>query len=207
MTNKHRATPGAQARTASKLFLPRTCTTLPSPPALEACSRTMGVSLLFICWWLGVGLPNCCCAHTSKKTPQKQLLRCHASLFGCAQRCVGLCAYAQQRCRVCFAEVSCAQDAHFDAFSPSRTPAMGYNTWNDFRCANITAANVMAVADKMIELGLNYAGYQYLNVDDCWCTGRENDTNVLIPDPVAFPNGMKAVADYVHSLVRLYLIA
>ncbi len=81
------------------------------------------------------------------------------------------------------------------------TPAMGYNTWNDFRCNGISAANVMAVADKIIELGLNFAGYHYVNIDDCWCTGRENGTNVLIPDPVAFPNGMKAVADYVHSLV------
>ena len=37
----------------------------------------------------------------------------------------------------------------------SRTPAMGYNTWNDFRCNGINAANVMAVANKMVELGLN----------------------------------------------------
>ena len=34
------------------------------------------------------------------------------------------------------------------------TPAMGYNTWNDFRCSGISAANVMAVADAMVSLGL-----------------------------------------------------
>jgi hypothetical protein len=36
----------------------------------------------------------------------------------------------------------------------SLTPGMGYNTWNDFRCNGINAANIQAVADKMVELGL-----------------------------------------------------
>jgi len=78
------------------------------------------------------------------------------------------------------------------------TPAMGYNTWNDFRCTNLSAANVMAVADKMVELGLHQAGYEYVNIDDCWSVGRMAN-GTLIADPVAFPDGMKAVADYVHS--------
>jgi len=75
---------------------------------------------------------------------------------------------------------------------------MGYNTWNDFRCNDISAANVMAVADKMVELGLDKVGYEYVNIDDCWAVGREPN-GTLIPDPAAFPDGMKAVADYVHS--------
>ena len=58
----------------------------------------------------------------------------------------------------------------------------------------------MAVADKMVELGLTGVGYEYLNIDDCWSVGREPN-GTLIPDPTAFPNGMKAVADYVHSKV------
>ena len=41
-----------------------------------------------------------------------------------------------------------------------RTPAMGYNTWNDFRCSGINATNVMKVADKMAELKLNTIGYE-----------------------------------------------
>ena len=56
----------------------------------------------------------------------------------------------------------------------------------------------MAVADKMVEYGLNHVGYEYLNIDDCWSVGREPN-GTLIPDPAAFPDGMKAVADYVHS--------
>lgn len=34
--------------------------------------------------------------------------------------------------------------------------------------------------------------------DDCWAVNR-TASGVLVPDPVAFPDGMKAVADYVHS--------
>ena len=43
-----------------------------------------------------------------------------------------------------------------------RTPAMGYNTWYDFMCDNINAENIMKVADKMVELGLDLAGYKYI---------------------------------------------
>ena len=41
-------------------------------------------------------------------------------------------------------------------------------------------------------------GYEYLVIDDCWASDRGED-GVLIPDPAAFPDGMKPVADYVHS--------
>jgi len=80
------------------------------------------------------------------------------------------------------------------------TPAMGYNTWNDFRCDGITDANIRLVANKIVQLGLNVAGYNYVNIDDCWASYRDNVTHRLVPDVKAFPNGMKAVADYVHSL-------
>ena len=78
------------------------------------------------------------------------------------------------------------------------TPAMGYNTWNDFRCAGITADHVKQVADKFVELKLQSFGYDYVNIDDCWCTARDSQGR-LLPDPVAFPDGMKVVGDYVHS--------
>lgn len=79
------------------------------------------------------------------------------------------------------------------------TPAMGYNTWNDFRCSGINAANVMKVADAIVGTGLSKLGYEYVNIDDCWATSRDASSGRLVPDPTAFPNGMKAVADYVHS--------
>lgn len=78
------------------------------------------------------------------------------------------------------------------------TPAMGYNTWNDFQCEGVSARNISKVADKMVALGLPKLGYKYLIIDDCWAVGRTT-AGVLIPDPEAFPDGMKSVADYVHA--------
>lgn len=79
------------------------------------------------------------------------------------------------------------------------TPAMGYNTWNDFRCGGINAENVKKVADAFIAYGLDKVGYEYVNIDDCWAVSRDSTTGVIVEDPQAFPEGMKAVADYVHG--------
>ena len=41
-------------------------------------------------------------------------------------------------------------------------------------------------------------------MDDCWAKSRDSTTGVIMPDPKAFPQGMKAVADYVHSKGLLF---
>lgn len=86
----------------------------------------------------------------------------------------------------------------------ARLPYMGYNTWYDFECDNINATNAMALADRMVSLGLDKLGYKYLNLDDCWAVGRDNNTRVIQEDSKAFPQGMKALADYVHSKGLLF---
>lgn len=78
-----------------------------------------------------------------------------------------------------------------------RTPAMGYNTWNDFRC-DISAADIKGAADAIVRQGLDKLGYEYVNMDDCWAKGRNADGSPY-PDPSTFPQGIKDVADYVHS--------
>ena len=79
------------------------------------------------------------------------------------------------------------------------TPPMGWNSWNTFQ-ANINEALVMQMADAMISSGMKDAGYTYLVLDDAWMAKeRDPKTGDLVPDPVKFPHGMKAVADYVHS--------
>ncbi len=47
--------------------------------------------------------------------------------------------------------------------------------------------------------GTQGAGYQYVNLDDCWALPSRDADGKLVPDPVRFPDGIKAVADYVHS--------
>lgn len=81
----------------------------------------------------------------------------------------------------------------------SKTPPMGFNTWNTFG-ENINDEMIRQTADKMVETGLRDAGYEYLVIDDCWSEKeRDEATGKIIPDHVKFPNGMKAVSDYVHS--------
>jgi len=62
----------------------------------------------------------------------------------------------------------------------------------------------MEVADAMVSSGLKDAGYQYVNMDGGWAIGRDPITDALLPDPHQFPDGVKAVADYVHSKGLLF---
>ena len=78
------------------------------------------------------------------------------------------------------------------------TPPMGWNSWNTFG-ENISEKLIMETADIMVQSGLLECGYDYLVIDDCWSLRERDAQGRLVPDPAKFPNGMKAVADYVHS--------
>src|SRR3954465_9908769 len=79
------------------------------------------------------------------------------------------------------------------------TPPMGFNNWNSTHCrAEFNESMVKGIADLFVEKGLKDAGYQYVNLDDCWALPARDADGKLVPDPARFPNGIKAVADYVH---------
>ena len=78
------------------------------------------------------------------------------------------------------------------------TPPMGWNTWNKFGC-NVSDELVRGMADAMVKSGMKDAGYQYIVIDDCWQVSRDANANI-VADTQRFPNGIKALADYVHSL-------
>ncbi|MEU7859322.1 lectin [Nonomuraea sp. NPDC049141] len=80
----------------------------------------------------------------------------------------------------------------------ARTPQMGWNDWNSFGC-NVNDSLIRQTADAMVSSGMASAGYTYVNIDDCWSTKNRNSNGDLVPDPQKFPNGIKALADYVHS--------
>jgi alpha-galactosidase len=82
-----------------------------------------------------------------------------------------------------------------DGLAP--TPPMGWSSWNKFAC-DITAKDVKAVADAMVDSGMKAVGYQYVNIDDCWQAEERAPDGTLLLDP-DFPEGMKALADYVHE--------
>src|SRR3954447_4927820 len=79
------------------------------------------------------------------------------------------------------------------------TPPMGYNDWNAFGC-NVSEALIKDTALAMHNNGMQAAGYQYVNIDDCWLTKSRDANGHLVPDPVKFPDGIKGTAEYVHSL-------
>jgi alpha-galactosidase len=77
------------------------------------------------------------------------------------------------------------------------TPPMGWNSWNKFAC-NVSEQLIRETADAMVRTGMRDAGYQYVNVDDCW-HGQRDSLGFIHPDSARFPSGMKALADYVHA--------
>ncbi|WP_458247973.1 NPCBM/NEW2 domain-containing protein [Streptomyces sp. MAI_2237] len=80
------------------------------------------------------------------------------------------------------------------------TPPMGFNNWNSTHCrAEFNESMVKGIADLFVEKGLKDAGYRYVNLDDCWALPNRDADGRLVPDPARFPDGIKAVADYVHS--------
>jgi len=78
------------------------------------------------------------------------------------------------------------------------TPPMGWNSWNTF-ATNIDEKLVKETADIIVSSGLAAAGYNYIVLDDGWMTKERDANGDLVPDPAKFPNGMKAIIDYVHS--------
>ncbi len=98
------------------------------------------------------------------------------------------------------------KDYAFDAFDngqvllnkkKNRLPAMGWNSWNAFGSGN-TAALTRTMADKMVELGLDKLGYEYLVLDD-GCYKQERIDGKLSNEEVKFPEGFRALADYIHA--------
>ncbi|RZB40326.1 alpha-N-acetylgalactosaminidase-like, partial [Asbolus verrucosus] len=88
------------------------------------------------------------------------------------------------------------------------TPPMGWLSWERFRCVIdceafpddcINEKLFQTMADRMAEDGYLEAGYEYVIMDDCWLAPERDSNDRLQADPERFPNGIKGLADYVHS--------
>lgn len=92
------------------------------------------------------------------------------------------------------------------------TPPMGWNHWYAHR-NRVTDAIVREAAEVMVRSGMADAGYQYVNIDDCWMN-TDNERAKRPPDPLRlgpmrdaqgniipnrhFPD-MRALTDFIHS--------
>ncbi|HKJ34735.1 MAG TPA: glycoside hydrolase family 27 protein [Balneolales bacterium] len=98
--------------------------------------------------------------------------------------------------------------AHSTSFSPdsipnlqnglAKTPPMGWNSWNAFH-THINERQIKEVANAMVNDGMEAAGYKYLIIDDAWLGMHRNKKGRIIGNPKRFPDGIKALADYIHS--------
>ena len=78
------------------------------------------------------------------------------------------------------------------------TPPMGWNSWNTFT-TNVDEQLIKDVADAFVKNGYKDAGYEYIVLDDGWMAMERDKNGNLVPDPKKFPNGIKPLADYIHS--------
>lgn len=78
------------------------------------------------------------------------------------------------------------------------TPTMGWSSWNTYR-VNINADLIKKQARAMYDKGLKDVGYKYINIDDGYFGGRGEDGTLKI-HATRFPDGLKPVVDYIHSL-------
>ncbi|XP_063537915.1 alpha-N-acetylgalactosaminidase [Cydia strobilella] len=88
------------------------------------------------------------------------------------------------------------------------TPPMGWLAWERFRCNTdckndpencISDRLFRTMTDILVSEGYAAAGYEYINVDDCWPERERDPRGRLVPDRERFPYGMKSLSDYVHS--------
>jgi Alpha galactosidase A/Alpha galactosidase C-terminal beta sandwich domain len=90
------------------------------------------------------------------------------------------------------------------------TPVLGWSSWSFIR-NQPTAAKIETQAAALRSSGLENIGYSHVNLDDYWyiCPGSQgpdvDSYGRWVTDPAKFPargsvNGIKVVADYVHSL-------
>ena len=77
-------------------------------------------------------------------------------------------------------------------------PTMGWSSWNTYG-VNINESLIKRQADAMVSKGLIDVGFNHINIDDGYFGGRNKETGELLIHPQRFPNGLKPVADYIHS--------
>ncbi len=78
------------------------------------------------------------------------------------------------------------------------TPPMGWSSWNLF-ATKINEDLIKEIADAMDKSGLREAGYNYVNIDDCWQASSRDENGKITWDRATFPSGIPSLVEYVNS--------
>lgn len=81
----------------------------------------------------------------------------------------------------------------------SKTPPMGWSTWNTFR-NRINEDLILEMAHAMKDKGLIDAGYIHLNLDDNWQSSERDENGDLRGDLETFPHGIPYLVGEVNRL-------
>eukprot|EP00053_Salpingoeca_punica_P018272 m.178725 g.178725 ORF g.178725 m.178725 type:complete len:422 (-) comp17398_c1_seq2:3749-5014(-) len=90
------------------------------------------------------------------------------------------------------------------------TPPMGWMSWSRFGCevdcgiepqGCINHALYEQMTDVLVKDGYLAAGYNGIHIDDCWpqMTPPRDSKGQLVGNTTRFPQGMKALGDYMHK--------
>jgi alpha-galactosidase len=93
-----------------------------------------------------------------------------------------------------------AMTAGLTVASPSLmpTPPMGFNNWARFEC-DLNQTLFTETADAMAKNGLLRAGYNRVNLDDCWMATKRAANGTLQWNTTKFPDGLPWLGDYLHD--------
>ena len=83
-------------------------------------------------------------------------------------------------------------------YGGATVPPMGWSSWNTFR-QNINQDLILEVAEAMEASGLAEAGYNYINLDDCWHSSVRDEMGRLQGDLGTFSMGIPALIKQLNS--------
>ena len=77
-------------------------------------------------------------------------------------------------------------------------PPMGWSSW--YAAGSWVSEEVVKTnAEFLLSSGLAAKGYRYVNVDEGWLLGRDNQTSMLYEDRTRFPSGMQGLGAWLHG--------
>ncbi len=81
----------------------------------------------------------------------------------------------------------------------NRLPIMGWSSWNTLR-HHISEESIYDSAKVLVDTGLADAGYQYVNLDDCWQSSMRDEDGKLQGDLETFPSGIEELCRRINAL-------
>lgn len=94
--------------------------------------------------------------------------------------------------------INTAEDEDYSN-NAKKTPIMGWSSWNTLR-NHIDEDIIYETAEAMKRSGLANAGYEYINLDDCWQSSLRDSDGKMQGDLETFPSGIDNLIKKINAL-------